>query len=48
MSRSGRGSTCVNDPPSVAAFLQRIGRTGRRAGASRNCLLLALDSGSLL
>jgi len=38
----------VNDPPSVAAFLQRTGRTGRRAGSRRNCLLLALDTGSLL
>ncbi len=26
----------VNDPPNVAAFLQRIGRTGRRAGGTRN------------
>ena len=24
----------VNDPPTVAAFLQRIGRTGRAPGAS--------------
>ena len=32
----------VNDPPSVAAFLQRTGRTGRRPGSSRNCLFLAL------
>ena len=38
----------VNDPPSVAAFLQRIGRTGRRAGSTRNCLFLALNKGSLL
>jgi len=38
----------VNDPPTVAAFLQRMGRTGRRDGASRNCLFLALDKGSLL
>ncbi|MGH3409868.1 MAG: helicase-related protein, partial [Streptosporangiaceae bacterium] len=38
----------VNAPPTVAAFLQRIGRTGRRAGSSRNCLCLALDQGSLL
>jgi len=38
----------VNDPPSVAAFLQRTGRTGRRAGSRRNCLFLALDTGSLL
>lgn len=38
----------VNDPPTVAAFLQRIGRTGRRAGTTRNCLFLALNHGSLL
>ena len=38
----------VNDPPTVAAFLQRIGRTGRRAGSARNCLFLALNRGSLL
>ena len=38
----------VNCPPTVAAFLQRIGRTGRRRGTRRNCLFLALDEGSLL
>jgi ATP-dependent helicase Lhr and Lhr-like helicase len=38
----------VNDPPSVAAFLQRSGRTGRRAGSRRNCLFLALNRGALL
>jgi ATP-dependent Lhr-like helicase len=38
----------VNDPPSVASFLQRIGRTGRRDGSSRNCLFLALGADSLL
>jgi ATP-dependent helicase Lhr and Lhr-like helicase len=38
----------VNAPPTVAAFLQRMGRTGRRDGASRNCLFLALDKRSLL
>ena len=38
----------VNAPPSVAAFLQRIGRTGRRPGTSRNCLFLALNPGSLM
>ena len=38
----------VNDPPSVAAFLQRTGRTGRRAGSRRNCLFLALNQGALL
>ena len=38
----------VNDPPMVAAFLQRIGRSGRRPGSRRNCLFLALDRDSLL
>jgi ATP-dependent Lhr-like helicase len=38
----------VNDPPSVASFLQRIGRTGRRAGTTRNALFLALGKGPLL
>jgi ATP-dependent Lhr-like helicase len=38
----------VNDPPGVASFLQRIGRTGRRDGSSRNCLFLALGTGPLL
>jgi ATP-dependent helicase Lhr and Lhr-like helicase len=38
----------VNDPPSVTAFLQRIGRTGRRAGNSRNCLFVSLNPGSMM
>jgi ATP-dependent Lhr-like helicase len=38
----------VNCPPTVAAFLQRIGRTGRRPGITRNCLFLAIDGESLL
>lgn len=38
----------VNCPPTVAAFLQRTGRTGRRPGATRNCLFLAIDGESLL
>jgi ATP-dependent helicase Lhr and Lhr-like helicase len=38
----------VNAPPTVAAFLQRIGRTGRRSGSTRNCLFLALNKGALL
>jgi ATP-dependent Lhr-like helicase len=38
----------VNDPPSVASFLQRLGRTGRRDGTSRSCLFLALGTGPLL
>ncbi|MEH0841064.1 DEAD/DEAH box helicase [Micromonospora sp. CPCC 205711] len=38
----------INAPRSVAAFLQRIGRTGRRPGSNRNCLFLALDGDGLL
>lgn len=38
----------INSPSTVASFLQRLGRTGRRAGSSRNCLLLALDHDALL
>ena len=38
----------VNSPPAVAAFLQRIGRTGRRPGMERNCLFLAVNEESLL
>ncbi|MFC7246961.1 DEAD/DEAH box helicase [Catellatospora aurea] len=38
----------INTPSTVASFLQRLGRTGRRPGSTRNCLLLAVDSGSLV
>lgn len=38
----------VGAPASVASFLQRMGRTGRRDGATRNCLLLATDDEELL
>ena len=38
----------IDSPSSVASFLQRIGRTGRRAGTTRNCLFLATDADSLL
>ncbi|RZT87170.1 ATP-dependent Lhr-like helicase [Pseudonocardia sediminis] len=38
----------INAPHSVASFLQRLGRTGRRPGSVRNCLFLALDQNSLL
>jgi ATP-dependent Lhr-like helicase len=38
----------VNHPSSVAAFLQRIGRTGRRPGSNRNGLFLALTHDALL
>ena len=33
----------VNSPATVAAFLQRLGRSGRRAGTVRNCLFLAIE-----
>lgn len=38
----------VDAPASVASFLQRLGRTGRRAGASANCTFFCLSSESLL
>jgi len=38
----------VNSPATVAAFLQRLGRSGRRAGTARNMLFLALDEGQFL
>lgn len=38
----------IDAPYSVAGFLQRIGRTGRRAGAVRNCLFLATTPDAFL
>lgn len=38
----------LNAPATVASFLQRLGRTGRRSGNCRNCLFLALDHDDLL
>jgi ATP-dependent Lhr-like helicase len=38
----------LDAPRAVASFLQRLGRTGRRAGAARNCLFLATRDDSLL
>jgi ATP-dependent helicase Lhr and Lhr-like helicase len=38
----------VNSPLTVAGFLQRLGRSGRRSDAVRNCLFLALDEDNLL
>ncbi|WP_445277454.1 DEAD/DEAH box helicase [Streptomyces sp. DSM 41033] len=38
----------IDCPSTVASFLQRIGRTGRRAGTSRNCLFLATRPETLL
>ncbi len=33
----------IGSPRTVASFLQRLGRTGRRSGSVRNCLFLCLD-----
>lgn len=38
----------LDAPPSVSSFLQRMGRTGRRAGTVRNCLFLATTPQELL
>src|SRR5208282_2520153 len=38
----------IGASPSVASFLQRMGRTGRRSGTTRNCLFLTTDNGELL
>lgn len=38
----------IDAPTNVASFLQRLGRTGRRPGTTRNCLFLALDESALL
>ncbi|MCP9485025.1 MAG: DEAD/DEAH box helicase [Gaiellaceae bacterium MAG52_C11] len=38
----------IDAPFSVASFLQRLGRTGRRAGLERNALFLATDDESFL
>lgn len=38
----------IDSPGSVASFLQRLGRSGRRAGTSRSCLFLATSEKALL
>lgn len=38
----------IGAPRTVASFLQRLGRAGRRSGASRNMLFLAADDGQFL
>lgn len=38
----------IDSPATVASFLQRLGRTGRRAGAERSCLFLATKEPALL
>ncbi|MFI9511262.1 DEAD/DEAH box helicase [Nocardia sp. NPDC052566] len=38
----------IDSPGTVASFLQRIGRTGRRFGSTRNCLFLTTSDDSVL
>lgn len=38
----------INSPSSVASFLQRMGRTGRRAGTNSNCTFLAVKDDAVL
>ena len=38
----------IDSPSSVSSFLQRMGRTGRRAGALRNCLFLATNDDAFM
>ncbi|EID15204.1 DEAD/DEAH box helicase [Mycobacterium xenopi RIVM700367] len=38
----------IGSTRTVASFLQRLGRTGRRADTVRNCLFLCIDDDSLL
>ncbi|MER7517974.1 DEAD/DEAH box helicase [Streptomyces sp. NPDC126499] len=38
----------IDSPATVASFLQRIGRTGRRSGSLRNCLFLTTQKETLL
>ena len=38
----------IDAPTTVASFLQRLGRTGRRADSKRNCLFLATTEDALI
>ncbi|TVP96686.1 MAG: DEAD/DEAH box helicase [Planctomycetaceae bacterium] len=38
----------IDSPNTVSSFLQRMGRTGRRAGSVRNCLFLATKETTLV
>jgi ATP-dependent helicase Lhr and Lhr-like helicase len=38
----------IDTPATVASFLQRLGRTGRRPGGTRNCLFLTRSADALL
>ncbi|MGV9678485.1 DEAD/DEAH box helicase [Nocardia sp. NPDC003482] len=38
----------INAPRTVSSFLQRLGRTGRRPGTTRNCLFLGISDRAVL
>ncbi|WP_063049772.1 DEAD/DEAH box helicase [Nocardia arthritidis] len=38
----------INAPRTVSSFLQRLGRTGRRPGTTRNCLFLGITDQAVL
>lgn len=38
----------IDSPSSVSSFLQRMGRTGRRSGALRNCLFLTTNDDAFM
>lgn len=38
----------IDSPSTVSSFLQRMGRSGRRSGARRNCLFLTTNQGDFL
>ena len=38
----------VDAPAAVSSFLQRMGRTGRRAGTTANCTFLCLEDGAVV
>jgi ATP-dependent Lhr-like helicase len=38
----------IDAPPTVSSFLQRMGRSGRRSGTTRNCLFLATRDEALV
>jgi ATP-dependent Lhr-like helicase len=38
----------IDSPVTVSSFLQRMGRTGRRPGSTRNCLFLATSDEALI
>ena len=38
----------IDSPSTVSSFLQRMGRTGRRSGSSRNCLFLTTNQDAFM